>query len=69
MTPIHQLRIRHRHAAEFGLPVVEGGFPHTMLAAQVCALRACLVLRQNADDLFVSKSCSLLRPSSNWGEL
>lgn len=57
--------LRHGHPAGFGPPIVESAFRHAMLPTQIGTLHPCLMLRQDADDLFIRESCSLHCPSSS----
>jgi hypothetical protein len=63
------LGLGHIHAAELGFPFVDAGITDTVLAAKVSDRDACLVLLQDADDLFFRKSTALhilvLRLSQN----
>ena len=51
------------------LPGIERTLGHPVLAAEIGALRACLMLLQEANDLFFCSYRSLHRPSLPWGGL
>src|SRR5690606_23694758 len=56
---LQPLRLRYVHAAILRAPLVERRIAHTVFAAKLRRRKPCLVLLQNADDLFVGKSRSL----------
>lgn len=56
---LQPLRLRHIHAAELGLPVVERRVRNPVPAAQVGDLRARLLFPQHPDDLLFRKSLPL----------
>jgi hypothetical protein len=58
---LQPLGLRHVHAAEFALPIIEGRFADPVLATQIGGLRAELVLLQNTDDLLFRKPFALHR--------
>src|SRR6266851_2232103 len=58
---LQSLGVRHLHAAEPGLPVVQRRFRHPVLPAQIRGLRSRLVLAQDRDDLLFRKPASLHR--------
>lgn len=53
------LGLGHVHAAELGRPLINAGVTETVLAAKLGDRRACIVLLQNAGDLFVGAMLGL----------
>jgi len=66
---LQPLGLGHRHAGILRLPSIERAFRHAMLAAQIGALRAGLMLMHDTNDLLFGSYRSLHRPSLPWGRL
>lgn len=60
------LGVRHRHPGIVRRPGLERAFRHPVLGTEISALRASLVLLQDANDLLFCQLWLLHRPSSPW---
>lgn len=61
---LQPLGLRYVHAAELGFPLLDAGVADAVLAAKLRDRRACLVLLQYADDLFVCETVRFISCSS-----